>query len=379
MTSVLFAPDGFKGSSTAADAAAALAAGWHDARPDDLALARPMADGGEGTLEAFLAAVPGARRMPVRVTGPHGREVAASWVLLPPTAAAPCGTGVVDLASTSGIELLGGRLRPLDADTRGFGEAIAAALDHGVSRLVLGIGSSASTDAGFGVLAALGARITDATGADAAPGLRGLRTAVRLDRSGLRPPPAGGAVVLTDVRSPLTGPAGAAAVFGPQKGLEPDDIADADAALARAAVLLDTDPLAAGAGAAGGTGAALRAWGSELVPGAEHVARLIGLAEAIGRADIVVTGEGAFDASSAMGKVPERLAALAGTRPIALVAGRIAPDADTSAFTTAISLTDLAGSSDAALADPARWLRTAGRALAERIGSLPSATGERNS
>ena len=373
MTTVLLAPDGFKGSITAADAAAALAAGWLDARPDDVTIARPLADGGEGTAAAFLAAIPGARRMPVRVTGPHGREVAASWILLP--ADAPNGTGVVDLASTSGIEFLGGRLRPLDADTRGFGQAIAAALDHGVSRLVLGIGSSASTDAGFGALTALGARITDATGTDIAPGLRGVRTAVRLDRSGLRPPPPGGAVVLTDVRSPLTGPAGAAAVFGPQKGLV--DLAAADAALARAAVLLDTDPLAPGAGAAGGTGAALRAWGAELVPGVEIVADLVRLAAAIARSDVVITGEGAFDASSAAGKVPGRVAALAGARPVALVAGRTDPDADTSAFTTTIALVDLAGSATAALADPARWLRAAGGVLAERLGS--STTGGRNS
>ncbi|KTS64732.1 glycerate kinase [Microbacterium testaceum] len=369
MTTVLLAPDGFKGSITAADAAAALAAGWRDARPADATIERPMADGGEGTAAAFLAAVPGARPMPVRVVGPHGREVAASWVLLPPTAAAPNGTGVVELASTSGIELLGGDLRPLDADTRGFGEAIAAALDHGVSRLVLGIGSSASTDAGFGALTALGARITDATGIPVTTGLRGLRGAVRLDRSGLRPPPPGGATVLTDVRSPLTGPAGAAAVFGPQKGLV--DLAEADAALARAAELLDTDPLASGAGAAGGTGAALQAWGAELVPGAEAVAELIGVRDAVERADVVVTGEGAFDASSAAGKVPGRLAALAGDRPVLLVAGRIAPDADTSMFRTAVALVDLAGSPAAALADPARWLRAAGRALAERLGPVP--------
>lgn len=369
MTSVLLAPDGFKGSITAVAAAAALAAGWLDVRPADVTIARPMADGGEGTADAFLAAVPGARRMPVRVTGPHGREIAASWVLLPPTVAAPNGTGVVDLASTSGIELLGGDLRPLDADTRGFGRAIAAALDHGVSRLVLGIGSSASTDAGFGALAALGARITDAAGTDTVPGLRGLRTAVRLDRSGLRPPPPGGAMVLTDVRSPLTGPGGAAAVFGPQKGLR--DLSAADAALAHAAVLLDTDPLAPGAGAAGGTGAALRAWGAELVPGAEIVADLVGLTDAVARADVVITGEGAFDASSGAGKVPGRIASLAGSRPVALVAGRIAPDADTSAFSATIALVDLAGSSAAALADPARWLHAAGRSLAERLGPPP--------
>ncbi|WZH38907.1 MAG: glycerate kinase [Microbacterium enclense] len=377
MTTVLFAPDGFKGSLTAADAAAALAAGWLDARPADRTVERPMADGGEGTLEAFLASVPGACRVPVRVTGPHGRQISASWVFLPPTADAPLGTGVVDLASTSGIELLDGALRPFDADTRGFGEAIAAALDHGVSRLVLGIGSSASTDAGFGAFAALGARITDAAGTPVAPGLRGLRTAVRLDRSALRPPPPGGVTVLTDVRSPLTGPTGAAATFGPQKGVTPHDIPEADAALGRAAVLWGTDPHASGAGAAGGTGAALRAWGAELVPGAEHVATLIGLVGAIEAADVVVTGEGAFDASSRAGKVPSRIAELAGSRPVALVAGRIAADADTSIFADAVSLTALAGSSASALSEPARWLRAAGRALASRLELPPS--GVRNS
>ena len=364
MTTVLFAPDGFKGSITAAGAAAALAAGWRDARPSDVLLARPMADGGEGTLDAFVASVDGARRMPVRVVGPHGREVAASWVLLPPTDAAPNGTGVVDLASTSGIELLDGELRPLDADTRGFGEAVAAALDHGVSRMILGIGSSASTDAGLGALTALGARITDADGAPVAPGLRGVRTAARIDRGGLRPPPPGGAIVLTDVRSPLIGPTGAAAVFGPQKGLSPADIDDADAALAHAAVLLGTDPLLPGGGAAGGTGAALRAWGAELVPGADHVAALLGIPACIARADVAVTGEGAFDATSGAGKAPSLVRALAGGRPVLLVAGRIDPDADTTAFADTVSLIDLAGTTEAALADPARWLREAGRALA---------------
>ncbi len=370
MTRVLLAPDGFKGSISAAAAAAALAAGWRGARADDVIVELPMADGGEGTREAFLVAVPGARRMPVTVTGPHGREVAASWVLLPETPEAPGGTAVVELASTSGIELLDGDLRPFDADTRGFGEAIAAALDHDVSRLVVAIGSSASTDAGLGMLVALGARVTDAEGLDVAPGLRGVRVAAGLDRSGLRALPAGGAVVLTDVRSPLTGPAGAAAVFGPQKGLVPDDIPDADSALARAGALLEINAAHPGAGAAGGTGAALLAWGAELVPGAERIADLIGLANAVGEADVVVTGEGSFDASSATGKAPARVAALAraGGRAVGLVAGRISPDADTSGFAAAVSLVELAGSTEAALAEPARWLAAAGESLARRLG-----------
>lgn len=370
MTVVLLAPDGFKGSISAADAAASLAAGWRSVRGDDRIVELPMADGGEGTLDAFLVAVPGARRMPVRVTGPHGREVAASWLLLPATGDAPRGTGVVELASTSGIELLDGALRPLDADTRGFGQAITAALDYGVSRLVLAIGSSASTDAGFGVLGALGARITDADDLEIAPGLRGMSTAVRLDRSGLRALPPGGALVLTDVRSPLTGPFGAAAVFGPQKGIGSDDIAAADAALARAAILLDTDAAHPGSGAAGGTGAALRAWGAELVPGAERVADLIGLAAAVAGADVVVTGEGSFDASSATGKAPARVAALAraAERSVGLVAGRIAPDADLSGFDATVALVELAGSPDAPLVEPGRWLTLAGAALARRLG-----------
>ncbi len=370
MTRVLLALDGFKGSISAAAAATALAAGWRAVRPGDAIVELPMADGGEGTLDAFLAAVRGARRMPVTVTGPDGLGVAASWVLLPSTDDAPHGTGVVELASTSGIELLDGALRPFDADTRGFGQAIGAALDHGVSRLVLAIGSSASTDAGFGVLAALGARITDAEGDDVVPGLRGVQTAARIDRDGLRALPTGGALVLSDVRSPLTGPAGAAAVFGPQKGLGPEDVTAADAALARAAVMLGTDPAHPGTGAAGGTGAALRAWGAELVPGAERVADRLGLAEAVGAADVVVTGEGAFDASSTAGKAPARVAALARAegRRVGLVAGRIAPDADTTGFDAAVALVDLAGSTGAALGDPGRWLTAAGAALAEQLG-----------
>ena len=154
---IVVAPDGFKGSITAADAASALAEGWRSERPGDRVLLRPVADGGEGTLDAFAAAVPGAVRMPVVVDGPDGAPVDAAWLLLPATGDAPAGTAVVELASTSGLELLGDRRLPLDADTRGFGQAIAAALDHGVSRLVLGIGSSASTDGGTGLLTALGA------------------------------------------------------------------------------------------------------------------------------------------------------------------------------------------------------------------------------
>ncbi|REJ06847.1 glycerate kinase [Microbacterium bovistercoris] len=363
---VVLAPDSFKGTITAADAASALAEGWGGGAEF---LMRPMADGGEGTVAAFAAAVPGAVRMPVTVDGPAGTPVDTAWLLLPATEDAPRGTAVIDLASTSGIELLG-ELRPFDADSTGFGQAIAAAMDHGVSRLVLGIGSSASTDGGTGVLRALGARFTDAAGSEVAPGARGLPAIARVDLSGLRPAPE--TLVLTDVTNPLTGPRGAAEVFGPQKGLtDGEDRARTDAALAALAALLRLDPATPGAGAAGGVGGALVAWGARLLPGASEVARLIGLAEAIASADLVITGEGSYDGQSGDGKVPSFVAGLAEDAgvPAAVVAGRITADADTSLFAASVSLTELSGSSEAALADPARWLREAGARLATETGS----------
>lgn len=362
MTTVLLAPDGFKGSITAAAACDALAAGWREVDPAARFAARPMADGGEGTLDAVAGAAPGAQRMPVAVTGPDGADVDAAWLLLPD------GTAVVELGSTSGIELLGDARLPLDAHTLGFGQAIAAALDHGVDRLVLGIGSSASTDGGAGVLRALGARF------DGPDGLRGLSAIARIDVSGLRMPPPGGALVLSDVTHPLLGTSGAAAVFGPQKGLEPGEISAADAALSRWARVVGTalpeaDPTASGAGAAGGTGFALQAWGARVVSGSAAVAELIGLADAVAAASLVVTGEGSYDRQSAAGKAPSHVAALAGAAgvDVALVAGRIAPDADVSPFAASLSLSDLAGTAEAALIEPERWLRAAGRTLAERF------------
>ncbi|RUQ03248.1 glycerate kinase, partial [Microbacterium sp. HSID17254] len=253
MTRVVIAPDSFKGTITAAEAAAALADGWREVEPAADIVLRPMADGGEGTVAAFATAVPDAQWMPVTVDGPAGAPVETSWLLLPSTTDAPGGTGVVDIASTSGIELLDG-LRPGDADTTGFGQAIAAALDHGVSRLILGIGSSASTDGGTGMLTALGARFLDADGEPVARGARGLADIVTAELGALRGAP--DVRVLTDVTNPLVGPRGAAAVFGPQKGLTaPEDIARVDDALARLAALLPVDPELPGTGAAGGTGA----------------------------------------------------------------------------------------------------------------------------
>lgn len=379
MSHVVIAIDSFKGSIAAAAAAREVAAGWASHDPAAVVDLRPMADGGEGTLDAFAAAIPAARRMPVTVTGPAGTPVDTSWLLLPAAsgggsdagsdAASPGTVGVVELASTSGIELLGDRRRGLDADTTGFGEAIAAALDAGVDRLVLGIGSSSSTDGGVGMLRALGARFADAAGREVAPGARGVADIAAADLSSLRSLPAGGAVVLTDVSNPLLGGTGAAAVFGPQKGLEGAQVAAADAALGRLAGLVPDGAslaVAPGAGAAGGTGFGLLVWGARLTPGASEVATLIGLADAVAGADLVITGEGSFDGQSAAGKVPVFVAELAADAgvPAALVAGRIAPDAETAAFAASVSLTGLAGSPEASIAEPARWLRAAGAALA---------------
>lgn len=365
---IVIAPDSFKGTIDAARAAGALAAGWASVRPGDELVRRPMADGGEGTLDAIAAATPGARRMPVTVTGPDDRPVATHWLLLPD------GTGVVELAATSGLTLLGAPA-PLTAHTRGFGEAIAAALDHGVRRLVLAIGGSASTDGGAGMLAALGARFAPLEGGHPR-GPADLEHVTSVDLSHLRALPDSGVVVLCDVDAPLTGERGAAAVFGPQKGLAAADVPRVDGSLARCASLLSAslsastaDPATPGAGAAGGTGFALLAWGATLTPGAAAVADTIGLDAALAEADLVVTGEGRFDAQTAGGKVAHEVARRAATQgvPCALVAGAIDPAAEASAFADAVSLTELAGSSSAAIADPAHWLRAAGARLARGV------------
>ncbi|WP_227497007.1 glycerate kinase [Planctomonas psychrotolerans] len=354
---VVLAPDSFKGSAAATEVARAIARGWAAVRPQDLLRLMPMADGGEGTLDAFELAVPGSVRVPVRVTGPDDRPVDSSWLALPD------GTGVVELASTSGITLLD-PLRPLDAHTEGFGEAIAHALDTGVRRLLLAIGGSSSTDGGVGALSALGARFLDADEHPIASGGRGLASLRRVDTSRLRALPRGGVRILSDVISPLLGPSGAAAVFGPQKGADPDTVAELEAGLAVLARQLRADPVAPGTGAAGGTGFGLLAWGAAMAPGAAAVGEALGLPEVLAEADVAITGEGRFDAQSSEGKVPSyvaELGAAAGGRAM-LVAGSIA--APTDGFAAAVSLVQAAGGLDAALANPLRWLEEAGRALA---------------
>ncbi|MFC5929275.1 glycerate kinase [Cryobacterium melibiosiphilum] len=354
---VVVAPDSFKGTASAIEVAGAIAAGWASVRELDELRLMPMADGGEGTLEAFEVAVPGARRMPVIVTGPDDRAVDAYWLLL------PGGTGVVELANSSGLTLLD-PLRPLTAHTHGFGQAIAAALDHGVDRLLLALGGSSSTDAGLGALTALGARATDAAGRAVMPGGLGLSTVAAVELGGLRPLPPGGARILCDVTSPLLGPAGAAAVFAPQKGASLEQVAALESGLARFAGFVAVEPQTPGAGAAGGTGFGLLAWGATMAPGAAAVGQALGVPGAVAGAAVVITGEGRFDAQSDAGKVPSYLAGLAadaGARAY-LVAGLI--EAGTERFAGAESLTELAGGGAAAMNDPLRWITLAARRLA---------------
>lgn len=357
---IVIACDSFKGSATAADVCAALGRGWQRARPADEIILRPMADGGEGTLDAFEAGTPAAVRHPIRVTGPLGDVHETSWLELPD------GSAVVELASTSGITLVpAGGLRPLDATTTGFGQAIASALGAGAVRLLLAVGSSCSTDGGAGALSALGARFVRGDGSPIADGGRGLAELAEVDLDGLPALPDGGAVVLSDVTNPLLGPTGAAAVFGPQKGVGPAEVLRLDAWLAHYADLMPAAPETPGAGAAGGTGFGLLAWGATLQGGAEFVADLLDLPGAIARADVVMTGEGRFDAQSAAGKAPSIVLALAehaGARAL-LAAGSIT--ADTARFAASVSLTELAGSAERAFEDPTRWLERAGAALAD--------------
>ncbi len=344
---VVIAPDSFKGTATAAAVATAIAEGWRRERPDDELALVPMADGGEGTLDVVATVFPDAERVPVIVTGPAGTPVEAEWLRLPD------GRAVVELAVTSGLPLLGDDLLPDTATSRGFGEAIAAALDSGATGLVLGIGGSASTDGGRPVLEALG---------------------YDGDVIELRPLPPLGVTVLTDVTAPLTGPSGAAAVFGPQKGITPGRIAAFDARLTEwAARFPEVDPSTPGAGAAGGVGFGLLAWGATLESGATALAELLGLPAVLGDADVVVTGEGRFDGQSAAGKVPvvvrELVRRYAPEARTVLVAGEVSAPLDD--FVAAASLTVIAtqttGEPDDALRDPLRFARIAGERLARLV------------
>jgi glycerate 2-kinase len=361
---IVVAPDAFKGSIGAAEAAAALADGWRGVRRGDEVTCVPLADGGEGTLEVLAAAASAPRWHRAQVTGPGGGTVLGCWLELPGAA------GYIELARASGLPLMTA-LDPLGAHTAGTGELIVSALDAGARRIVIALGGSASTDGGTGALAALGARFLDAAGQELPAGGGALGALASADLTGLRPPPPGGVVCLTDVRAPLLGPRGAAAVFGPQKGADAAQVAVLEAGLARLARVLGGDPRAPGAGAAGGTGYGFAAaWGAQIMPGAAELCRIVGLDRELARADLVITGEGCYDATSGDGKVTGTVLAAAARAavPAALVAGVIAADPPPG-VAASVALAWLAGGAAGAMENPGRWLRAAGQVLARDVGN----------
>jgi glycerate kinase len=326
---VLIAPDKFRGTLSAEQAALAIEIGWLRGRPDDTVVRVPMADGGEGTLDALLVASNG-RRITTRVTGPLGDPVDAPFGVLP----GPEGpVAVVEMSRASGIALVGSRRRdPTHATTRGTGELIRAALAERPVRVVVAVGGSATTDGGAGMAQALGARLLDAGGREIGGGGAGLLDLQRVDVSELDPAARGVRfLVAADVDNPLVGPSGAASVFAPQKGASREEVLLLDRALAHYAAILERDlgvevrdlP---GAGAAGGLAAGLVAFlGAHLRPGVEIVMDALRLPERVLSSDLVITGEGKLDASSLGGKTVAgvaRVAREAGVR-ILVLAGRV--------------------------------------------------------
>jgi glycerate kinase len=316
---VVVAPDKFEGSLTAEEAAIAIEVGLRRARADVEVVRLPVGDGGAGTLAAVVAA--GFQRVPVRATGPTGEPVEAAIAVRGDRA-------FVEMAEASGLRRLpGGRRAPLDATTYGTGELLRAALDLGVTEVVLGIGGSATTDGGTGMASALGARFLDAAGEPLPPGGASLLRLARIDTAGLDPRVAKVRVtVAADVDNPLVGSHGAAAVYGPQKGASPEDVLVLDSALRRYARVLASDLGAdlaetPGAGAAGGLGAGAIAFlGAELRSGIELVLELIGFDDAVAGADLVITGEGKIDDQSLRGKAPVGVARAAAEHGVPVVA-----------------------------------------------------------
>ena len=323
MTGLLVAADKFKGSLTAAEVAAAVAAGVRRVRPDVTVAAVPVADGGDGTVAAALAA--GFDRVDLTATGPTGEPVNTCYARRGDVA-------VVEMADVSGlVRLPGGHPAPLTASSRGTGEVLAAAVDAGCRRIVLGIGGSASTDGGAGLVRALGARLLSRDDGEVAEGGGALADVAHLDLGALPERMAGVEVtVASDVDNPLTGPTGAAAVYGPQKGADPDQVRQLDEALSHwadvvAAATGEDHRRAAGAGAAGGVGfAAIALLGAELRSGIDLVLDLVRFAERLAGAELVVTGEGSIDAQTLHGKAVAGVAAAARARgvPVVAVCGR---------------------------------------------------------
>ncbi|MBV2132202.1 glycerate kinase [Pseudomonas sp. MAP12] len=319
---IVIAPDSFKESLSAAAVAEAIAAGLREVWPQAELLCRPMADGGEGTVAALVAATGGEYRE-TQVRGPLGEPVVAHWGWI-----AASRSAVIEMAAASGLHRVPAERRDvLRACTFGTGELIRAALDAGAARIVLGFGGSATNDAGSGMLRALGARFADAAGRPLEPGGAELARLALIDLSGLDPRlQEVDFEVACDVDNPLCGPRGAAQVFGPQKGATPQQVHQLDAALGHFADLCaqtlgrDARDLP-GSGAAGGIGFAARSFlAATFRPGIELVAEVSGLEQAVVGADLVITGEGRLDEQTLHGKTPMGVAAVAKRHGVPVVA-----------------------------------------------------------
>ena len=319
MAQVLVAPDKFKGSLSAARVADCVIRGLRAVDESIDAIAIPVADGGEGTLAAALAA--GFARVPVLASGPTGRPVQTAY-------ARRDGLAVIEMADISGLgQLPDGRLEPLRASSRGTGEVMAAAIDAGCTSIVLGIGGSACTDGGAGLAEALGVRVLDVDGSQLPAGGAALAGVDRVDLSGMHPGLAGADIVVAcDVDNPLTGPLGAATVYGPQKGASAADVAILEEAMQRWAAALAAATGSdlsdcPGAGAAGGVGfTGLALLGGSLRSGIDLILELVGFDDRLDGARLVITGEGSLDAQTLHGKAPAGVAAAAAAAGVRTVA-----------------------------------------------------------
>jgi glycerate kinase len=327
---IVIAPDSFKESLSAMAVALAIEAGFKEIFPDAQYLKMPVADGGEGTVQAMIDATAG-RRIDLTVSGPLGEPVSAFYGLTGGDQVA-----VIEMAAASGLELLAPALRnPLHTSSYGTGELIRHAINAGARRFVLGVGGSATNDGGAGMLQALGVRLLDAQGDDLGPGGAALAHLERIDASSLDPRIKECIFdIACDVSNPLVGPQGASAIFGPQKGATADMVRQLDANLRRYAEIIARDHGAQvadvpGAGAGGGISAAMMAFlGGRLRPGSEIVTDAVGLDLAIQSADLVITGEGRLDSQSIHGKTPIGVARVAQRhgKPVIAIAGCLSPD-----------------------------------------------------
>lgn len=367
LVKIVIAPDSFKESVSAPDAAAAIARGVKAACPGAHTVCIPMADGGEGTVEAVLAAAGGQARQRT-VNDALGHKVDAVWGLLED------GTAVIEMAAAAGLELIApSRRDPLRASSHGVGELILAALDAGAVRIILGLGGSATNDGGAGMLTALGLRLLDKDGRSLPPGGGALGQLASIDPRGLDSRLANTRIIIaSDVDNPLCGPQGASHVFGPQKGATPEQVQTLDTMLGHFADIcarqLGSDRRHdAGAGAAGGLGFAAKTFlNADFRPGVEIVAELGGLAQAMEGATLAFTGEGRMDAQTLRGKTPAgvaRIAQRAGV-PVVALAGSLGDGYETlhaGGISAAFSLAPGPITLQQALADAERLLHDRAR------------------